>query len=178
MNKKELKKQVSYYMSLKYPIKVSEMEEGGYFVEVIDLPGCMCDTNTLEEIPVKLEKAKKAWIEGTLERGGQVPLPKKEELYSGRFVVRIPKTLHRILSERAKQEGTSLNSYISMLLTLNSERYRTATLLWRFTTSMLQKPMKIETPYKHEEIGQEYREPFGIRRIATVGNKSAIDRGT
>ena len=72
---KNIKTQIEHYMSLKYPIKVSEMEEGGYFVEVIDLPGCMCDAPTLDEIPIKLEKAKRAWIEGTLERGGQIPLP-------------------------------------------------------------------------------------------------------
>ncbi len=158
MNKAELKKLVDYYMSLKYPVKIEEMEEGGYFVEVIDLHGCMCDAKTLEQIPEKLNRAKRAWIEGTLERGGQVPLPKKDELYSGRFVVRIPKTLHGILVERARQEGTSLNSYICMLLTLNSERYRTAILLWRFAESILRKPMKIVVLHKHEEVKQEYRE--------------------
>ncbi len=129
MNKKSFEKILDYYMSLKYPIKVKEMEEGGYFVEVPDLPGCMCDADTLEEIPMKVEKAKRAWIEGTLERGGEVPLPKSDELYSGRFIVRMPRSLHRTLAERAKEEGVSLNSHVCRLLTLNSERRRIETLL-------------------------------------------------
>ena len=122
MKKKGLENMVNYYMSLKYPFKVEEMSEGGYFVKVIDLPGCMCDADTLEEIPEKLEKAKKAWIEGILERGGTIPLPKADEPYSGRFVVRMPKSLHRRLAECAEQEGVSLNSYVFNLLTYNYER--------------------------------------------------------
>jgi antitoxin HicB len=124
MNKKDLKKMVDYYTSLKYPIKLKEMGEGGYFVEVLDLPGCMCDADTLEEIPIKLEKAKRAWIEGTLERGGEIPSPKSDELYSGRFVVRMAKSLHRTLSESARKEGVSLNSYVCTLLSQNYERAR------------------------------------------------------
>ena len=116
MNNEELKKQVDYYISLKYPLKVSEMESGGYFIEVIDLPGCMCDAETFKNIPAEVEKAMRAWIEGTLERGGSVPLPKKDELYSGHFIVRIPKSLHRNLALLAEQEGTSLNQLCVSLL--------------------------------------------------------------
>ncbi|MFD2670789.1 toxin-antitoxin system HicB family antitoxin [Marinicrinis sediminis] len=34
-----------------------------------------------------------------------------DEEYSGKFVLRLPKTLHRQLSEKAKHEGVSLNQY-------------------------------------------------------------------
>lgn len=170
MNKRELKKRVDYYMSLKYSIKVSEMEEGGYFVKVPDLPGCMCDAPTLEELPAKLEIAKRAWIEGTLERGGQVPLPKKEDIYSGRFVVRMSKTLHRILTERAKQEGVSLNFYVSTLLTLNSERYRTATLLKHFADNLFR---RLRT-----EVISERKEPFDMPFSYSTGEWSKLTKTT
>ncbi|WP_353928518.1 toxin-antitoxin system HicB family antitoxin [Desulfofundulus kuznetsovii] len=32
--------------------------------------------------------------------------------YSGRILVRAPKSLHRILAEKAREEGVSLNQYI------------------------------------------------------------------
>lgn len=155
MNKKELKKLVNYYMSLKYPIKVSEMEEGGYFIRVIDLPGCMCDVENLEDIPAEVAEAKEAWIEATLERGGEVPLPEKDGLYSGRFLVRTSKTLHRILAKRAEKEGTSLNAYVNMLLTMNSERHRTSILLSDFVVNILKKPTKIEITHKYKIIELE-----------------------
>jgi energy-coupling factor transporter ATP-binding protein EcfA2 len=41
--------------------------------------------------------------------------PKKEE-YSGRFVLRIPKSLHATLASSASKEGTSLNTHIVTLL--------------------------------------------------------------
>jgi antitoxin HicB len=154
MNKEELKKLVDHYMSLKYPIKISEMEEGGYFVEVVDLPGCMCDTKTIKEIPAKIEKSKRAWLEGVLEREGQVPLPKKEEVYSGRFVIRIPKTLHKILAERAEQEGTSLNSYALMLLSFNSEKRKTT--LWEETMSWVSTQGSGIVPSKETNQNSKY----------------------
>lgn len=145
MNKKDIKRMVDYYTSLKYPIKVKEMEEGGYFLEVLDLPGCMCDADTLEEIPMNLEKAKRAWIEGTLERGGEIPLPKSDELYSGRFVLRMSKSLHRILSESAKKEGVSLNSYVCTLLAQNYARGQIQTLVDEIKGMVLSyHPWKVE----------------------------------
>lgn len=146
MNRRDFKKLVDYYMSLKYPIKVKEMEEGGHFVEVIDLPGCMCDADTIGDIPVKVEKTKRAWIEGTLERGGEIPLPESDEAYSGRFVVRMLKSLHRALSEKANKEGISLNSYVCTLLTQNYERDRIETLVEKIKGMLIVSnlPWKVE----------------------------------
>ena len=43
------------------------------------------------------------------------PLPPEED-YSGKFVVRVPRSLHRDLVETAEQEGVSLNQYINVVL--------------------------------------------------------------
>ncbi len=43
-----------------------------------------------------------------------VPMAQPE--YSGRILVRVPKSLHKRLIERAKVEGVSLNQYILYLL--------------------------------------------------------------
>lgn len=49
-----------------------------------------------------------------LEDGIRIPEPK--EKYSGRFSVRVPKTLHQTLVKNAKLEGVSLNQYVNYAL--------------------------------------------------------------
>ncbi len=39
-----------------------------------------------------------------------------KKTFSGKFVVRVPKSLHRKLSELAEQEGVSLNQWINTVL--------------------------------------------------------------
>jgi antitoxin HicB len=57
-----------------------------------------------------------AWIETALEDGQTIPLPRSIEDYSGRFVVRIPKSLHQELVEMAEREGVSLNTLVNVAL--------------------------------------------------------------
>jgi hypothetical protein len=54
-----------------------------------------------------------AWLEIALEDGRTIPEPRPLEDYSGRFVVRVPKSLHRDLTDAANAEGVSLNAYIN-----------------------------------------------------------------
>ena len=51
------------------------------------------------------------------ENGEAVPEPLEEKSYSGKFQVRIPPHLHRLLAIQAAEEGVSLNRYISAKLT-------------------------------------------------------------
>ena len=51
------------------------------------------------------------WIETKLENGFPVPQPIDDSQYSGKFVLRIPKTLHARLAMEAEKEGVSLNQY-------------------------------------------------------------------
>jgi len=47
-----------------------------------------------------------------------VPLPGGDptEGYSGKWLLRTPKSLHRVLAERARQEGVSLNALAVAML--------------------------------------------------------------
>ena len=56
------------------------------------------------------------WIESEYESGAAIPLPSYPEEHSGRFNVRLPRSLHRELAESAQREGVSLNQYVVMLL--------------------------------------------------------------
>lgn len=78
---------------------------------------------TLEEAYEMIKDAMQAWIAVQLEDGHEVPLPVASE-YSGRFNVRIPRDLYKMLAEKAKDEGISLNAYVNFLLSFNNERYQ------------------------------------------------------
>lgn len=104
------------YLDLQYPFNVVADEEGGYVVIFPDLPGCMTQVETVDEIPEMVEEARRLWIEAEYEIGRDIPLPSYPEEYSGRFVVRIPRSLHRTLAESAQREGASLNQYVATLL--------------------------------------------------------------
>ena len=92
-----------------YPINISPIpsdEGGGYLVSFPDLPGCIADGKTIDEAIVEARDAFAAWTMAEQEDRGTLPAPKT---YSGQFVQRIPKSLHRQLARRAESEGVSLN---------------------------------------------------------------------
>jgi len=71
---------------------------GGFVAEIPDLPGCITEGDSLDEVFKMIEDAKRIWLETALERGKEIPEPQSERKYSGRFVLRVPKNLHRRLS--------------------------------------------------------------------------------
>lgn len=110
---------VDDYLSLKYSIKFTE-EDGIFYTEVVELPGCWSEGKTPDEAFLNTKESMKLWIETALERGIKVPLPQEEEKdYSGKIVLRMPKTLHKNLSEKADKENVSLNHYLVYLLSSN-----------------------------------------------------------
>jgi antitoxin HicB len=109
-----VKKDIKYYLGLNYDIKIrrlAEEEGGGWVGEIPLLPGCMSDGETVEELVANVNDAKKCWLETCLETGRPIPEP-QEESYSGQLRVRLPKSLHKALTEKAREENTSLNQYI------------------------------------------------------------------
>ena len=107
-------KDVKYYMDLPYNyiIKHINDESGSYYhSKVLELDGCQSTGDTFEEAYNNLREAMEFWIETKLEGGFDIPLPVGYENYSGKFIVRIPKSLHYKLAIEAEQEGISLNQY-------------------------------------------------------------------
>jgi antitoxin HicB len=106
-------KDLDYYASLDYEIKLRKLTEdegSGWLAEILALPGCMADGETVDGALESLEDAKMCWIETALELGRIIPEPSED--FSGQLRVRMPKTLHRTLSEMAKEENVSLNQLI------------------------------------------------------------------
>lgn len=107
-------KEVKDYMKLPYNYIVQSIkdESGEYFyARVLELDGCQSTGNTIKEAYENLKNAMEGWIETKLESGFDIPLPVGYEDFSGKFTVRIPKSLHYRLAIEAKQEGISLNQY-------------------------------------------------------------------
>lgn len=105
---------VKYYMNLSYNYIIQEMndESGKYFyAKVLELDGCQSTGKTFQEAYNNLREAMEFWIETKLEGGFDIPLPVGQESYSGKFIVRIPKSLHYRLALEADKEGISLNQY-------------------------------------------------------------------
>jgi antitoxin HicB len=109
-----------HYVRLPYPVEVVPTGDG-YLARVRDLPGCTARAETPQELWPAVERAKREWIEDALRRGKPVPEPgggkrsgggEERGGYSGRILVRVPKSLHAELVGRAAQEGVSLNQFI------------------------------------------------------------------
>jgi predicted RNase H-like HicB family nuclease len=103
---------IEYYLGLKYSVTLHQSPEGGFVAEIEDLPGCLAQGETPAEAYQEIEKARKLWLETTYEDGQDIPLPRDDSKYSGKFIVRVPKTLHRKLDLLAEKEGTSLNQLV------------------------------------------------------------------
>jgi antitoxin HicB len=107
------------YLHLPYTIEVTRdagESYSGLFARVVELPGCMTQADTFDELEEMIEDAMRGWIEAALESGQDIPEPHPEEKYSGKFIVRVPRSLHRALVETARREGVSLNLFVSTTL--------------------------------------------------------------
>ena len=117
-----MNKNIEYYLGLNYRIEVLKSKEGeGYTLRCPELRGCITCANTLEEGFEMIEDAKLSWFEACIEDKITIPEPYDLEDYSGQFKLRIPKSLHKILAEKSRQEGISMNQYCLYLLS-NSAR--------------------------------------------------------
>ncbi|OCQ97053.1 antitoxin HicB [Nostoc sp. MBR 210] len=107
---------LEYYLNLKYSITLYPDSEGGYVAQIKDLPGCLSQGETIEETMANINEARELWIETAYEAGDEIPLPITDDQYSGKLLLRMPKSLHRRLAEASEQENVSLNQYILFLL--------------------------------------------------------------
>jgi predicted RNase H-like HicB family nuclease len=106
---------VEYYSQLEYPVELVR-DEDAYVASNPDLPGCISFGESPNEAIENLREVRSLWIQGQLESGNSIPEPSTPERFSGKFVLRIPKMLHRMADSQARREGVSLNTYITTVL--------------------------------------------------------------
>jgi len=108
-------KTIEYYMSLPYRVVLEPSPEGGWVTSIPDLPGWITQGETKEASLLLIEDAKAGWIDLAIQDGDEIPEPDTTEKYSGKFLVRIPKSLHKKIAERAKKEAVSINQLATYL---------------------------------------------------------------
>ncbi len=104
--------EVKDYMKLPYTRLVQEItdETGHYFYgRILELDGCQTTADNLADLYADLNEIMESYLEIKLENNLPIPIPETAEKYSGKFVVRLPKTLHQRLAIEAQKEGVSLN---------------------------------------------------------------------
>ncbi len=103
----------------RYPFQIRPLtpeEGGGYLISFTDFSECISDGETIEEAIANGFDALAETIAALEDMGLPVPEPGSGGAYSGRFVVRLPKSLHARLARRAQQEGVSMNTLVVSLL--------------------------------------------------------------
>jgi antitoxin HicB len=103
-----------------YPLSIFfSAEDAGFIAEVPDLPGCSAWGATEADAAREAKDAVAAWLQAAQAAGKAVPVPhtvQPIEAYSGKFLVRLPRSLHARLARRAAQEGVSLNQFLTGVL--------------------------------------------------------------
>jgi antitoxin HicB len=98
-----------------YPFEVrplSEDDGGGYLISFPDFAECISDGATVEAALENRRDALQATIAALKARKLPVPAPNSGGIASGKFIARVPKTVHAQLATRAKAEGVSLNTLV------------------------------------------------------------------
>ena len=99
-----------------YPFTIrplTETEGGGFAIEYPDLPGCISDGSTPQEAFEQGCDAVRSWLLSCIKHGDPVPKPSQA---SGQWRQRVPRSVHSRLVIRARQEGVSLNTLVTAMI--------------------------------------------------------------
>jgi len=129
---------IEHYMTLPYRIEIVKLpdQKGGGFMACLPQFGRMAiigDGETVDEALSNLAESKRTLFETYLDEGVEIPEPDTfEDEFSGKFLLRIPKYLHRDLALGAKENNASLNSFATALLSSALYEHRTISAIQRF----------------------------------------------
>lgn len=112
----ELNEKLKKYMSYPFTqvVKRTEDEDGVLYIgRYLEIPEARTHGRTYEILQERMQEVLEMSLESRLNHDEPIPEPVDldEEDYSGKFTLRLPKSLHRSLSLSAKAEGVSLNQY-------------------------------------------------------------------
>lgn len=87
-------------------------DDGSYRAEILEFPGCIATAETEEEAVRALREVAMSWLASMDASGRAIPDPAHRNDYSGKLVLRLPKSLHRKAAVAAERDGSSLNTFI------------------------------------------------------------------
>jgi predicted RNase H-like HicB family nuclease len=107
---------IGLYLRQPYARIVVPEEDGTFRGEILEFPGCIATGDTPAEALSSLDEVARAWLDGALGHNQPIPEPVENTNFSGRLVLRLPKSLHKKAARIAQRDGVSLNQYIVMSL--------------------------------------------------------------
>ncbi|MDQ6760793.1 MAG: type II toxin-antitoxin system HicB family antitoxin, partial [Acidobacteriota bacterium] len=112
------KKDLKYYMGLPYTIVLRRDEDGDFVAKIQELVGCVSHGPEEAVALRRLEDVKAVWIQDCIESSEVVPEPRDDEdkLPSGKWLQRVPRSLHKKITYMAKQKEVSLNRMFTSIL--------------------------------------------------------------
>jgi len=146
-------------MKNKYSTNVIWDEEDNIFIATCtEFPLLSAYGDTQEEAITEFQVVLEMAIESYEEDNLELPKPRLSTTHSGQFRIRIPKTLHKNMTEAAEHEGVSLNTYAVSLLSerqaskaLYSETIKTLEhTIQHLTTSLLSQQHELQI--HHQKI--------------------------
>lgn len=110
-----LERRVREALRQPYWMDVRGSPDEGYLATAPELPGCFTAGETPEDAMRMLRDAMATWLEATIAAGDPDPEP-DEDRYRGRILLRLPRSLHARLAERAEREDVSINQLVATLI--------------------------------------------------------------
>ena len=95
-----------------YTRELVPYEGEGVGAKIAEFPACVAQGDTPTEALEQLERVALSWLAACLEQGTAVPPPREEPRASGRFALRMPRSLHAQVVGAAERDGVSVNQFI------------------------------------------------------------------
>lgn len=106
------KKKPKDYLKEPYARILIPDENGGFYAEILEFPGCFAEGATPDETFANLEDAAESWIQACINHGQEIPGASSKIGFSGKIALRLPKSIHRQAVRIAERDGTSLNQFL------------------------------------------------------------------
>lgn len=91
-------------------IRKTQDEDGElYLGSYLEIPEAETYARNMESLQKRLDEVLELSLKIREEKGEEIPEPLSDNNYSGKFTLRLPKSLHKNLSIEAEKEGISLN---------------------------------------------------------------------
>lgn len=113
------KKELNYYLALKWTYTIEEESCDGYdyyVIRVNELPGVCTDSDTLKEGMADIKEAIKAAIKLYIKHDDPIPEPVDKDKYKGNIAYRTSSERHYIVAKIAQQKHKSMSKVLDLLI--------------------------------------------------------------
>jgi predicted HicB family RNase H-like nuclease len=103
-----------------YQYKVAySAEDQSYVATVSEFPYLSADGSTMVEALEELKAVVTTSVEILISEDKDIPMPFSQREFKGNISLRLSPEIHRTVVERAREEGCSLNQYLTSLIERN-----------------------------------------------------------